>query len=52
MTYGLNAVTSIGAGYANIFPGTFLKNAYTRQAISLALFDGYLFFLKLEVQDL
>jgi hypothetical protein len=27
MTYGLNAVTSIGAGYANIFPGTFLKNA-------------------------
>ena len=27
MTYSLNAVTSIGAGYANIFPGTFLKNA-------------------------
>jgi hypothetical protein len=27
MTYALNAMTSIGAGYANIFPGTFLKNA-------------------------
>ena len=27
MTYTLNATTSIGAGYANIFPGTFLKNA-------------------------
>lgn len=27
MTYGLNAVTSIGGGYAHIFPGTFLKNA-------------------------
>jgi hypothetical protein len=27
MTYALNATTSIGAGYANIFPGTFLKNA-------------------------
>jgi hypothetical protein len=27
MTYALNAATSIGAGYANIFPGTFLKNA-------------------------
>jgi hypothetical protein len=27
MTYALNATTSIGAGYANVFPGTFLKNA-------------------------
>jgi hypothetical protein len=27
MTYVLNSTTSIGAGYANIFPGTFLKNA-------------------------
>jgi hypothetical protein len=27
MNYTLNATTSIGAGYANIFPGTFLKNA-------------------------
>jgi len=27
MTYTLNATTSVGAGYANIFPGTFLKNA-------------------------
>jgi hypothetical protein len=27
MGYSLNATTSIGAGYANIFPGTFLKNA-------------------------
>jgi hypothetical protein len=27
MTYAVNATTSIGAGYANIFPGTFLKNA-------------------------
>jgi hypothetical protein len=27
MTYALNATTSIGAGYANIFPGEFLKNA-------------------------
>jgi hypothetical protein len=27
MTYALNAMTSIGAGYANIFPGTFLRNA-------------------------
>jgi hypothetical protein len=27
MMYALNAITSIGAGYANIFPGTFLKNA-------------------------
>jgi hypothetical protein len=27
MTYAFNATTSIGAGYANVFPGTFLKNA-------------------------
>jgi hypothetical protein len=27
LTYTLNTTTSIGAGYANIFPGTFLKNA-------------------------
>jgi hypothetical protein len=27
MTYALKSTTSIGAGYANIFPGTFLKNA-------------------------
>jgi len=27
MTYTLNAMTSIAAGYANMFPGTFLKNA-------------------------
>jgi hypothetical protein len=27
MTYNLNAVTSFGAGYANIFPGEFLKKA-------------------------
>jgi hypothetical protein len=27
MTYALNATTSIGAGYANIFPGEFLKKA-------------------------
>ena len=27
LTYTLSATTSIGAGYANIFPGTFLKNA-------------------------
>lgn len=27
MTYTLNATTSIGAGYANLWPGTFLKNA-------------------------
>jgi hypothetical protein len=27
MTYTLNGTTSVGAGYANIFPGTFLKNA-------------------------
>ena len=27
MTYALNAVTSIGAGYANVFPGEFLKKA-------------------------
>lgn len=27
MTYALNATTSIGAGYANVFPGIFLKNA-------------------------
>lgn len=26
-TYALSAMTSIGAGYANVFPGTFLKNA-------------------------
>jgi len=26
-TYTLNATTSVGAGYANVFPGTFLKNA-------------------------
>lgn len=26
-TYALNPTTSIGAGYANVFPGTFLKNA-------------------------
>ena len=26
MTYALNANMSIGSGYANIFPGTFLKN--------------------------
>ena len=27
MTYAMKATTSIGAGYANIFSGTFLKNA-------------------------
>jgi hypothetical protein len=27
MTYAMKSTTSIGAGYANIFPGTFLKNA-------------------------
>jgi hypothetical protein len=27
MTYTLNSTMSIGAGYANVFPGTFLKNA-------------------------
>jgi hypothetical protein len=27
MTYALKSTTSIGAGFANIFPGTFLKNA-------------------------
>jgi len=27
MTYALKSTTSIGGGYANIFPGTFLKNA-------------------------